>query len=107
MQEKVKDDTISRQAAIDEVKRLHDVAWTNWKETKISANTMIDALKDLPSAQPKLELVDITDISEIFEPKFTEEEIQMMQELEAAEIEKAYQLWHGRHTARDYTVQGL
>lgn len=45
------DDLISRQAAIDEVKRLHDVAWANWKETKISANTMIDALKDLPSAQ--------------------------------------------------------
>ena len=46
-------DLISRQAAIDEVKRLHDVAWTNWKETKISANTMIDALKDLPSAEPE------------------------------------------------------
>ena len=47
-------DLISRQSAIDEVKRLHDVAWTNWKETKISANTMIDALKDLPSAQPEI-----------------------------------------------------
>ena len=45
-------DTISRKMAIDEVKRLHDVAWANWKETRISANTMIDALKDLPSAQP-------------------------------------------------------
>ena len=39
--------------AIDTVKRLHDVAWANWKETKISANMMIDALKDLPSAQPE------------------------------------------------------
>jgi hypothetical protein len=47
------DDLISRKAAIDEVKRLHDVAWANWKETRISANTMIDALKDLPSAQPE------------------------------------------------------
>ena len=46
-------DCISRKMAIDEVKRLHDVAWANWKETRISANTMIDALKDLPSAQPK------------------------------------------------------
>ena len=48
------DDLISRKAAIDEVKRLHDVAWANWKETRISANTMIDALKDLPSAQPEI-----------------------------------------------------
>lgn len=46
-------DCISRKMAIDEVKRLHDVAWANWKETRISANTMIDALKDLPSAQPQ------------------------------------------------------
>ena len=46
-------DCISRKMAIDEVKRLHDVAWANWKETRISANTMIDALKDLPSAQPE------------------------------------------------------
>lgn len=47
------DDVISRQAAINEVKRLHDVARENWKETRISANTMIDALKALPSAQPE------------------------------------------------------
>lgn len=47
------DDLISRSAAIDEVKRLHDVAWANWKETRISTNTMIDALKDLPAAQPE------------------------------------------------------
>jgi hypothetical protein len=47
------DDLISRKAAIDEVKRLADVAWANWKETRISANTMIYALKDLPSAQPE------------------------------------------------------
>lgn len=48
------DNLISRQAAINEVKRLHDVAWTNWKETRISANTIINALKDLPPAQPTL-----------------------------------------------------
>ena len=47
------DDLISRQAAIDTAKRLHDVALANWKETKISANTMIDALKDLPSEEPE------------------------------------------------------
>ena len=47
-------DTISREDAIDEVKRLHGVAWENWKETRISANTMIDALKGLPSAEPEI-----------------------------------------------------
>ena len=47
-------DSISRNAAINEVKRLHDVAWANWGKTRISANTMIDALEDLPSAQPKI-----------------------------------------------------
>lgn len=46
-------DLISRQVAIEEAKRLHDVAWANLKETKISASTMIDALKNLPSAEPK------------------------------------------------------
>ena len=44
------DRLVSLHAAIDEVKRLHDVAWANWRETRISANMMIDALKDLPSA---------------------------------------------------------
>ena len=48
------DDLISRKAAIDEVKRLHDVAWANWKETRIPANTMIDALKELQSVQPEI-----------------------------------------------------
>lgn len=43
---------ISRQSVIDKVKRLHDVALANWKETRISANMMINALKELPSAQP-------------------------------------------------------
>ena len=47
-------DTISREDAIDEVKRLHGVAWENWKETRISANTMIDALKDLPPSDPEI-----------------------------------------------------
>ena len=49
-------DLIDRKMAIDEVKRLHDVAWANWKETRISANTMIDALKDLPSAQSERDI---------------------------------------------------
>ena len=56
-------DLISRQAAIDEVKRLHDVAWENWKETRISANTMIDALKELPSAEQQYEPVTAEDFA--------------------------------------------
>ena len=44
-------DCISRQAAIDVIKRLHDVAWNNWHETNISPNTVIEALRELPSAQ--------------------------------------------------------
>ena len=47
-------DTISRTAAIDEVKRLYDFACENWRETRLSANTMINALRDLPPAQPTL-----------------------------------------------------
>jgi hypothetical protein len=57
------DGLISRKAAIDEVKRLHDVAWANWKETRISANTMIDALKDLPSAQPATNCSEVSNTS--------------------------------------------
>lgn len=43
-------DSISRQAAIDEVKRLHGVAWANLKETTISADVLIDVLTKLSSA---------------------------------------------------------
>ena len=60
---KTMNDLISRQAAIDEVKRLNDVAWENWKETRISANTMIDALKELPSAQQQYEPVTVKDFA--------------------------------------------
>ena len=44
-------DLISRQAAIDGVKILHEVAWKNWHEPTLSANVVIDMIKDLPSAQ--------------------------------------------------------
>ena len=71
-------DLIERQAAINEC-------------NKRGAEHIGYAIAHLPPAQPKIKLVDITDISEIFEPKLTEEEIQMMQELEAAEIDKEYQ----------------
>ena len=68
-------DVISRQAAIDGVKTLHDVAWKKWHEPTLSTNGVLDMIRELPSAQP-----------------FTEEQIQTMQVLESAQIEKAYEL---------------
>jgi hypothetical protein len=47
------DDLISRKAAIDGVKKLHEVAWKNWHEPTLSSNAVIDMIKDLPSAQPE------------------------------------------------------
>ena len=47
-------DTISRQAAIDGVKTLHDVAWKNWHEPTLSANAVLDMIMELPSAQPEI-----------------------------------------------------
>lgn len=47
-------DTISRQAAIDGVKTLHDVAWKNWHEPTLSANVVLDMIRELPSAQPEI-----------------------------------------------------
>lgn len=46
-------DLISRQAAIDGVKTLHDVAWKNRHEPTLSANVVLDMIRELPSAQPK------------------------------------------------------
>ena len=48
-----KDDVIYRQAAIDGVKTLHDVAWKNWHEPTLSANVVLDMIRELPSAQPE------------------------------------------------------
>ena len=39
--------------AIDGVKTLHEVAWKNWHEPTLSANVVIDMIKDLPSVQPE------------------------------------------------------
>ena len=47
-------DLISRQAAIDGVKTLHDVAWNNWHEPTLSANVVLDMIRELPSAQPEI-----------------------------------------------------
>ena len=47
----MKDNVISRQAAIDGVKTLHDVAWKNWHEPTLSANAVLDMIRELPSAQ--------------------------------------------------------
>jgi len=46
-------DIISRQAAIDGVKTLHDVAWKNRHEPTLSANVVLDMIRELPSAQPE------------------------------------------------------
>lgn len=46
-------DLISRQAALDGVKTLHDVAWKNWHEPTLSANVVLDMIGELPSAQPE------------------------------------------------------
>ena len=48
-----KGDAISRTAAIDGVKTLHDVAWKNWHEPTLSANVVLDMIRELPSAQPE------------------------------------------------------
>ena len=79
-------DVISRQVAIDALKEHRALYCDNTPETfsKLSSaeksrvdelDTAIATLVNMPSAQP-----------------FTEEQIQTMQELEAAQIEKAYEL---------------
>ena len=67
-------DTIYRQAAIDNVLDLHADHRVSW------VDAVIDALETLPSVLP-----------------YTDEEIQKIQELEQAEIQKAFQL--GREDA--------
>lgn len=62
----MQDDLISRQAAIGEAKNLHYVAWANYKEIKISASTMIDALKNLPSAYRQGEWIIHDEVKNIY-----------------------------------------
>lgn len=57
-------DLISRQAAIDGVKTLHDVAWKNWHEPTLSANVVLDMIRELPSAQPDNRLAKIAELVE-------------------------------------------
>ena len=84
-------DLISRQAAIDAIKGLEFCHYMEFGEyigedtrevRLIRAEKAQDALQKLPSAQPS----------------YTEEQIQTMQDLESAEIEKAYEL--GRESAQ-------
>lgn len=65
-------DTISRQAAIDFINAGHLV---NSNEPRWSDNEVVNFLKSRPSAQP-----------------YTEAEIQKMQDLEQAELDKAFEL---------------
>ena len=71
------DDLISRQAAMSLAKDI----CVPTKDGSIYRHRCIDpdAIRELPSAQPT----------------YTDEELQKMQELESAEIEKAYQLGYG------------
>ena len=65
-------DVISRQAAIDAIEpTLKSILQGN----SYKAVNVMDKIRDLPSAQP-----------------FTSEQIQTMQELESAQVEKAYEL---------------
>lgn len=56
-----KEDLISRKAAIDGVKTLHEVAWKNWHEPTLSSNTVIDMIKDLPPAQPEPQWISVSE----------------------------------------------
>ena len=69
------DDLISRRAAIDALNSINCFGWVEDSWAKVSG-----IIEHVPSAQP-----------------YTDEEIQKIQELEQAEIEKAFQL--GREDA--------
>ena len=79
------DDAISRAASIDAINKLHDKpnAWLD---------LAVDALENLPSAHP-----------------YTDEEIQAMQDLEQAQLDKAYELgWKdGREALRQASIDAL
>ena len=84
------DDPVSRQAAIDALADyIHNVDKV-YSTGKLSADDCKDAAKsvldDLPSAQP-----------------YTEEEIQKMQDLEQAELEKAFE--SGREDAQSEIIR--
>jgi len=74
-------DTIYRQAAIDEI-----VAWLKDRMTdKKNGKPLTDRIKYLPSAQP------------------TDADIQKMQDIEQAELEKAFEL--GREDAKQEVIR--
>lgn len=52
---------ISRQAAIDGIKMLHDVAWKKWHEPTLSVDTVLDMIKGLPSAQSEPIRINLND----------------------------------------------
>ena len=88
------DDLISRQAAIDAVRELY--IQSPKINNDIVYDTAIDqahdALVNLPSAQP-----------------YTDEEIQVMQDLEQAQLDKAYELgWkEGREALRQAAIDAI
>ena len=81
-------DTISRQSATDAIEpTLKSILQGN----SFKAVNVMDKIRDLPTAQP-----------------FTEEQIQTMQELESAQVEKAYELGKAdRPTGRWHIEPGI
>ena len=72
LEQELSEDCISRQAAIDAIEpTLKSILQGN----SFKAVNVMDKIRDLPSAQP-----------------FTAEQIQTMQELESAQVKKAYEL---------------
>ena len=49
-------DTISRQAAIDAVKKLVEWYKEKWNESRPTSESVMDVLNDLPSAQPERDI---------------------------------------------------
>ena len=78
------ENTVSRQAAIDAMEESKRI----YVDRRVIIGKMQDIVNNLPSAQP-----------------YTEEEIQAMQDLEQAQLDKAYELgWkEGREALREET----
>lgn len=57
----MKDDTISRQDAIDAVKKLVEWYKEKWHESRPSSESVIDVLNDLPSAEPEIKPIEYRD----------------------------------------------
>ena len=64
------EDAVSRKAVIEGVKTLHDVAWKNWHEPTLSANVVLDMIRELPSAQSETYKEKLNEIASALSEKF-------------------------------------